>query len=288
MSTNKAKEAAKKDVVEVNKPKNLARVLAAINKKAGEKVIGRAGDWDNLEIKRLSTGVENLDEALGGGFPVGRVIELYGPPSGGKSLISMLTIAKAQKEGKSCIYFDVEDSFSPEFSKMLGVDVDNLIIANLGIGEHIMDLICKLLEAQPDLIVVDSIAAMVAQDVMDESLEKQYMALKARLMSKGLAKITALNKKTTFLWINQIISTMAMYGPKTTTPGGNALKFYASLRLEVKKGEPLHFEDKKTKPVIGQTIAFRVTKNKTARPFEVGAFKFLYEDGQIIEPRKKK
>jgi len=273
---------------ELSKPKNLARLIAAVNKKFGEKVIGRIEDWDDIEIKRLSTGLEGLDEALGGGFPVGRNIELYGVPSSGKSLISMLTIAQAQRDGKSCIYFDVEDSFSSEFAEKLGVNVKSLIIANLGIGEQIMDLICKLLEAQPDLIVVDSIAAMVAQDVVEASLEKQYMALKARLMSKGLPKITTLNKKTTIIWINQIRSTLIMYGPKTTTPGGNALKFYASLRLEVKRSEFLHEDDKKTKPIIGQVITYRVTKNKTAPPFKVGSFKLLYDSGEIIEPRKRK
>lgn len=269
-----------------SEPKNLARLIAGINKKAGEKVIGRAKDWGDISIKRLPTGLSVIDDALGGGFPVGRVIEMYGPQSGGKSLISMLTIAQAQREKKSCIYFDVEDSFSPQFAKTLGVDTDNLIIANLGIGEEIVDLICKLLEAQPDLIVVDSIAAMVAKDVINESLEKQYMALKARLMSKALAKITALNKKTTIIWINQIRSTLVMYGPKITTPGGNALKFYSSLRLEVKKGEPIHEDDKKRKPIIGQVINFRVTKNKTASPFRTGSFKFIYDTGEIVEPKK--
>jgi recombination protein RecA len=270
-----------------SEPKSLSRIIAAINLKAGEKVIGKAKDWDNIQIQRLTTGVKNLDEALGGGFPVGRTIELYGPPSSGKSLISMLTIAQAQRENKSCIYFDIEDSFSPEFAKMLGVDVDNLVIVSLSIGETIMDVACKLLEAQPDLIVVDSVAAMILQDVADESLEKQFMALKARLMSKALSKITALNKKTTFIFINQTIATMAMYGPKTTTPGGNALKFYASLRLEVKTSELIYEDDKKTKPIIGQVVSFRVTKNKTAAPFQNGAFKFIYATGEIIEPKLK-
>lgn len=273
---------------EPSKPKNLARLLSAINKKAGSMVIGKASDWESLQIQRLSTGLSVVDDALGGGFPVGRQIELYGPPSGGKSLISMLTIAQAQRDGKSCVYFDVEDSFDPDFAIKLGVDVDNLIIANLRIGEEIMDMICKLLEAQPDLIVIDSIASMVAKDVMKESLEKQYMALKARLMSNGIPKIIALNTKTTIIWINQIRSTLIMYGPKITTPGGNALKFYASLRLEVKKGEPIHFEDKKTKPIIGQIVNFRVTKNKTAAPFRTGSFRFWYDDGKIEEPKKRK
>jgi recombination protein RecA len=272
---------------ETDKPKSLAMVIAAVNKKFGEKVIGRAKDWDNIEIKRLSTGIKCLNEALGGGFPVGRIIELFGVYSSGKSLISMLTIAQAQKEGKSCIYFDVEDSFSEEFAKKLGVDTDKLIIAQLGIGEKIMDLICKLLEAQPDLIVVDSVAAMIAQDVMDESLEKQYMALKARLMSKAMAKITALNNKTTFDFINQTIATMAMYGAKTTTPGGNALKFYSSVRLEVKTGEMIFEEDKKTNPIIGQTTVFRVVKNKTAAPYKTGSFRLIYETGEIIEPESR-
>jgi recombination protein RecA len=270
-----------------SEPKSLARLIASINKTAGEKVIGLAKDWDNIQIERLTTGFKNLDEALGGGFPIGRTIELYGPPSSGKSLISMLTVAQAQKEGKSCIYFDIEDSFSPEFAELLGVNVDKLVIVNLSIGEKIMDVACKLLEAEPDLMVIDSVAAMILQDVADESLDKQFMALKARLMSKALSKLTALNKKTTLIFINQTIATMAMYGPKTTTPGGNALKFYASLRLEVKTSELIYEDDKKTKPVIGQVVNFRVTKNKTASPFKVGAFRFYYDTGKIEEPKKK-
>ena len=270
------------------KPKSLARLIASINKKAGSMVIGKTKDWGDVSVKRLSTGLEGLDNALGGGFPVGRMIELYGLPSGGKSLISMLTIAQAQKDDKSCIYVDVEDSFDPEFASALGVDVDNLIIANLRIGEEILDLTCKLLEAEPDLIVIDSVASMVPKDVLEQSLEKQTMALKARLMSNGVPKIIALNKKTTIIWINQIRATLVMYGAKTTTPGGNALKFYSSVRLEVKKGEPLHEDDKKSKPIIGQVVNYRVVKSKTSRPYQVGAFKFFYETKEIVEPKRRK
>lgn len=273
--------------MEEKKAKDLSRVLAEINKKAGERVIGRLSTMPNMQIERLKTGVSILDDALGGGFPSKRIIELYGLPSGGKSLICMLTIASAQKEGKSCIYIDVEDSFDPEFATKLGVDVDKLVVAHVGVTEEVMNMIIKLLEAEPDLIVVDSVAAMSTIDEMEEPVEKQFMALKARAMSKALPKLVTLNRKTTLLFINQIRNTMAMYGAKTTTPGGMALTHACSVRLEIKKGDFLRVDGKKTTDVIGQIIKFKITKNKTAPPFKEGAFQFFYENAEIVEPEKK-
>lgn len=277
----------KKVEEESKEPKDLTRLMAEINRKAGSRVIGRMDTMTDFNIERIPTNIKVLDDALGGGFPTRRVVELYGLPSGGKSLISLLLIASAQKQGKSCVYIDVEDSFDPEHAKKLGVDTNTLIIAHLGIGEEILNLICTILEARPDVIVVDSVAAMVAVGEMDEGLEKASMALKARLMSKGLPKISALNKNTCIVFINQLRDTMAMYGAPTTTPGGRALPYYASIRLEIKKGDLINKDDKKTNPVIGQIINFIVRKNKTAPPFKLGSFKYFY-DGEIVEPGKRR
>lgn len=271
------------DKPEEKKVPSLNRILAEINKKAGEQVIGRLADFPTMNIERLETGVASLDKALGGGFPMRRVVELYGLPSGGKSLISLLAIRAAQTKGLDCVYVDVEDSFDPVWAEKVGVDTKKLVVAQSSVGEDIMEMVCKLLEAEPAIIVVDSVAAMIPRVEQEESVEKATMALKARLMSRGLAKITSLNKNTMIIFINQLRATLAMWGPQTTTTGGRSLGHYASIRMEVKKGDSIHEEDKKTKPVIGQMVSFHVTKNKTAPPFQVGSFKFFYEDCRIEE-----
>lgn len=262
---------------------SLARIIAEINKRNGEQIIGRIKDFKTLEVERIPTDIKQLDDALGGGFPKRRIIELYGLPSGGKSLISLLLVKKAQQMGLECVYLDVEDSFDPTWAQKLGVDTDKLVLAQSTIGEDTLEMVCKLLEARPGVIVVDSVAAMVPRVEVEEAIEKPTMALKARMMSRGLAKINSLNKETLIVFINQLRSTLAMYGPPTTTPGGRALGHFASIRIEVKKGDQLHVEDKKTKPVIGQVVNFNVTKNKTAPPFKVGSFKLFYEDCKIEE-----
>lgn len=237
----------------------------------------------NITAERIPSGIPNLDEAIGGGFPMRRTVELYGIPSSGKSLIAMKVISEAQKMGKECIYMDVEDAFDPVFAKALGVNTDQLVIVQSSVGEPTLDILCRLLPSKPGVIVVDSVAALVTMGEMEEeSFEKQFMAPKARLMSRSLAKINALNQGTLIMFINQLRSTMAMYGPPTTTTGGRALGHYASIRVEVKKTELLHEDDKKTKPVTGQVVGFNITKNKTAPPFKTGSFKFIYKDSQII------
>lgn len=272
----------KKPEISDNKP-SLRRVLAEINKKFGENVIGVIKDMKDVEMERISTGIQKMDEALGGGLPLRRIVEFYGIPSGGKSLIALLVIKQAQTLGKDCIYVDVEDSFDPQFARKIGVDTNKLIIMQSAVGESTMETVCRLLAAEPAIIVIDSVAAMVTVGEMEEELDKAFMAPKARLMSKALAKINALNKKTLIIFINQLRSTMAMYGPPTTTTGGRALPHYASVRMEVKKADKIHLDDKKTKDVIGQIIAYHVTKNKTAAPFKKGSFKFFYDDCHIEE-----
>lgn len=266
--------------IEEKKP-SLNRIISEINKKAGETVIGRVGDMPTISIQRLSTGVPALDVALGGGLPVNRIVELYGQPSAGKSLISLLTIAEAQKKGLECAYLDCEDTFDTDWAKKLGVDTSKLILSQSSVGEDTLELVLKLLKARPAIIVVDSVAAMVTRAELEETdLQKAFMAPKARLMSKALSILNAQNKGTTIIFINQLRATMAMYGPAFVTPGGNALKFYCSVRVEVKKTEDLHLDGKKTQEQIGQVVGFKVTKNKTAAPFKVGSFKFYY-DGRV-------
>lgn len=262
---------------------SLKRLIAEINKNVGENIIGRISDMKDIETERISTGVKRIDDALGGGFPTKRIVELYGFPSGGKSLISLTTIAQAQKKGLECVYIDLESSFDPKFAERLGVDSEKIILVQSTTAEKVMDLICQLLEGEPGVIVVDSVAAMVTETEFEEDFEKIMMAPKARLLSRALAKINLLNKNTLIIFINQLRETMTMYGPKTATTGGRALGHYASIRMEIKKGEKIHEDDKRTKDVIGQIISFIVAKNKTYAPFKTGSFKFMYENCQIIE-----
>lgn len=271
--------AKKKEETTETKTPSLNRIIAQINKKAGETVIGRLGDMKNIAEVRIPTGVEGLDKAVGGGFPVGRMIELYGLPSSGKSLISQLLIAQAQKMGGECVYVDAEGSFDPVFAQSLGVDTDKLALVQTGIGEDIIDTVAEVLKAEPMIIVIDSVGAMITRTESEESVEKVFMAPKARMMSKGLPKLTALNKKTLIIFINQLRKSLNTWGPASnTTTGGMSLGFYASVRVEVKRDKELLYEGgKKSGEVIGQIVQFHVTKNKTAAPYKVGSFKFYFD-----------
>lgn len=270
-------------MVNEKKIPSLARVIAEINKAYGGTVIGTASTMDAVKIERISSGVESLDTILGGGFPLGRMVEMFGLPSAGKSVISLLTIKQAQNLGLNCIILDVEKSFDAEFAKQFGVDTNQLIVVNLSIGEEIVDTVGKLLASEPGVIVIDSVAAMVPKEEMEKSAEDNTMALKARLMSRGLAKLNALNTKTLIIWINQLRSTLVMYGAPTTTTGGRALGHYASIRLDVKQGDKITVDGKKTGEVIGQIVQIRCVKNKTAQPYKQASFKFYYDHARIEE-----
>lgn len=264
------------------KTPSLNRVIAEINKKYGENIINTASSMNNLRMERISTGIKGLDVILDGGFMLGRMVEMFGLPAAGKSIISLLTIKQGQDKGLDCVFIDAEKSFDAEFAKTFGINIDKLIVINLSVGEEIVDTVAKILSSQPGIIVIDSIAAMVPKEEMEKSAEENTMALKARLLSRGLAKITALNKKTLIIWINQMRSTLAMFGAKSTTTGGRALGHYASIRLEVKQGEKITIDGKKTSEIIGQVIQFNCVKNKTAQPFRRYSCKYIYNKG-IIE-----
>lgn len=256
---------------------NLDKTILMINKKFGENTIGTLANMPTIQAERISSGSPYLDWCIGGGWPLGRSIELYGPPSSGKSLIALRTIAEAQKKGLKCVYLDAENAFDPNFAKHVGIDVDKLVISQATAGEDTFDIIDMILDSQEaSVIVVDSVASLIPQYEADESMEKQTIGLHARLMSKAMRKVTgkAARSKTLLIFINQIREKVGAYGNPQTTTGGNALKFYSSLRVEVRRGDLIT----QNKVPTGQQVKFKITKSKVCPPFRDGYFIFYYFD----------
>ena len=261
----------------------LDKAINELNKKFGENTIGRIGSMPSVETERISSGSPYLDWTTGGGWPLGRTIELYGVFSSGKSLIALRTVAEFQKLGKSVVYLDSENAFSPQFAEHIGIDPDKLVISQISAGEEVFDMIDKLLDTEVSLIVVDSVASLLPNYESENEMDKQTIGLHARLMSKGLRKITAkaAHNKTLIIFINQIREKPTSYGNPNITTGGRALGFYASLRVEVSRGELIE-EDKK---VIGQQVKFRVTKSKVSPPFREGYFLFYHPNLESNDPQ---
>lgn len=270
---------------------NLNHIIAKINKKYGDNTIGFGKELKYSDVPRLPSGSLFLDWALGmnhkdnaSGWPLGRIVELYGQESSGKSLISLKTISEAQKKGFDCAYIDVENTFDKSFAEKLGVDINKLIISRESQAEKVIDFACELLSEANDLkvLVFDSLASMIPLVELDNSLEANQMASMARVMSKGLRKLIAFNKSNAIIFfINQLRENPGtIYGNPEYTPGGRALKFYSSLRLDVRKGDYiLDSDDKKVK--LGQVVKFKVAKNKTDIPLREGYFKFIYSTGEL-------
>lgn len=263
---------------------DLKALLSKLNKSYGDGTIGFIKDMRHVDTARVPSGSLFLDWALGknpatgdAGWPLGRIVELYGTPSSGKSLISLKTISEAQKLGMPCAYIDAENSFDPDFSGKLGVDVSKLILSQESVGETVIDVIGALLNAEAvKVVVVDSVASLISKTELEDPMEQQQMALSARMMSKGLRKLTTLNKDTLIIFINQIrVNPGNKYGNPEYTPGGKSLGFYSSIRVEVRQGDWM--VDGATKTKIGQVVKFKVKKNKTAPPLRDGYFKFRYE-----------